>query len=67
VVHNHKSRFQPLSQAGYELRQGESKRISLPISRKVASLLRKQEPRLTAMAGDEPGPVAKRFGLQIPR
>ncbi|HEX4463269.1 MAG TPA: hypothetical protein VH042_01355 [Solirubrobacterales bacterium] len=67
VVRNHKSRFQPLSQADYELRQGESKRISLPISRKIATLLRKQKPKLTAMAGDEPGPVARRFGLQIPR
>jgi streptogramin lyase len=67
VVRNRKSRFQALSQADYELRQGERKRISLPISRKIATLLHKQKPKLIAMAGDEPGPVARRFGLRIPR
>jgi streptogramin lyase len=67
VVHNHKSRFQPLSRADYELRQGESKRIPLPFSSKIATFLRNQRSSLVAIAGGKAGPPAKRYSLQFPR
>jgi streptogramin lyase len=67
VVRNHQSRFRRLSQADYELRQGESKRISLRLSSKIATLLRNRRPPLIAMAGGDGGPLARRHDLLAPR
>jgi streptogramin lyase len=67
VIRKHRSQFQSLSRAEYELRQGESKRIPLRLSSKIAGLLRHQGTLLVARAGGEAGPPARRGGLQIPR
>lgn len=67
VVRNHNWRFQRLSQADYELRSGESRRVSLRFSSKTAAYLRDQRPPLFAMASGEVGPLARRHVLQVPR
>lgn len=64
VVRNHRSRFQTLSRARYDLRQDETRRISLRFSGKTAAYLHRYTTHLLVIASGEQGPTAKR-GLYL--